>query len=129
MVLVPPSEPVLSSTYTIDRECPGCLVAVRGEQLESYVKCQSFYATRVNITVGGKNARAHTFPTGGFRPTLYTATDEDHMAAVTCSVGNDDDETVLTTTKTLYVAGRPNYDILCFLSLSIYKYYQPTAKN
>ena len=49
------------------------------------------------------------------------------MAAVTCSVGNDDVSTVLTTTKTLYVAGSSSYDI-CFQSSSICTYYRTTAK-
>jgi len=126
-VAVPPREPTLSGTYTIP-ECEDCLVAVKGERIDSYITCHSPHATRANITVGGKDANALMFTTEGFRPTLYTATEEDHMAVVTCSVGNDDVETVLTTTKTLYVAGISNYDMFCFQKSSICKCYQPTAK-
>jgi len=123
---VPPSEPVLSGTYTIP-ECEDCLVAVRGERIDSYITCHSSDATSANITVGGKNANTLMITTGSFRPSLYTATEEDHMAAVTCSVGNDDVSTALTTTKTLYVAGRSSNDI-SFQSSSICTYYRTTAE-
>jgi len=127
LVPVPPSEPALSGTYTIPG-CENCLVAVKGERIVSYITCHSSYATHVNITVGGKDANALMFTTGGFRPTLYTAIEEDHMAAVTCGVGNDDVETALTTTKTLYEAGRSNYDMFRFQRSSICKY-QATANH
>ena len=123
---MPPSEPVLSGTYTIP-ECPDCLVAIRGERIDSYFTCHSSDATSANITVGGNNARTLMLTTGIFRPTLYTAKEEDHMAAATCSVGNDDVSTVLTTTKSLYVAGSSSYDI-CFQSSSICTYYRTTAE-
>ena len=98
-------QPSLKSKFTETVPgCPDCLVAVRDEPLESNVTCHSSYATRANITVGGKNASAHMFTAGGFR-SLYIVKEEDHETDVTCSVGNDDVETVLTTTKTLYVAG------------------------
>jgi len=100
---VPPSKPFLSSNKTVS-ECPKCLVAVRGEPLESYVTCKAPDATRVNIKVGEKNAPVHMFKPGGFRP-IYTVTDEDHMVIVTCEVGNDDYDIVKKINKTLYVAG------------------------
>jgi len=96
-------------------------VAVRDEQLESYITCHSHFATRVNITVGGKDAHAHMFTTGGFRP-FYTVKKEDNMADVTCSVGNDDVETVFMTTKSLYVAGRSNHDVFLFESTYRFKF-------
>lgn len=79
-------------------------MAEKDTQLDSYISCKASDATLVNITVGGKNAHAHMFTAGGFKPN-YTATEEDHMENVTCSVGNNDVEDVLETTKTLYVTG------------------------
>ena len=125
---MPPSEPTLSGIYTIT-ECENCLVVEKGKRIDSYITCHSSDATSANITVGGKSANALMFTTGRFRPTLYTATEEDHMVAVTCSVGNNDVETVLTTTKTLYVAGRSNYDMVRFQSSTICKYHQSFANH
>ena len=85
-------------------------MAVRGEPLEFFVICEASDATRANITVGGKNANAHMFSTGIFR-SAYTVKEQDHLANATCSVGNDDFETVPKKTKTLYVAGKAYHDV------------------
>jgi len=110
MLLVPPDRPILSSTTTL-AECPNCLVAVRGERLDAYVTCIASEATRANITVGGKTVQVQKSTPGEFLP-AYTVTKANHMVNVTCSVGNDDVEPVLTTSKTLYVAGSMIYTII-----------------
>ena len=100
MVSVPPGRPILKSNITLHApNCSDCLVAVSGEPLESYVTCEAPDATRANITVRGENASK-----GKFR-LEYNVTEKDHMANVTCNVGNNDDKTVPGTTKILYVAG------------------------
>jgi len=79
-------------------------MAVRGERLDVNVTCEASDATRANITVGGKEVQVQKSSTGVFMSS-YIVTDDDHMVDVTCSVGNDDVDTVLETTRKLFVAG------------------------